>query len=80
MAFRALVCESCGDTAHPEYGQRRMIGSVDGIMIHDDCCYRMYQELLELGGGDNPLAARFHIHRPHWPSLNGTTEGISNND
>jgi len=78
MSFRALICESCGDSAHPEYGHRRMIGTVGSILIHDDCCYHMYHALLELGDGANPIAERFRIHGPHWPSTNGTSNGVTN--
>jgi len=74
MGFKAIVCEACGDTAHPNYSHRRMIGMVGSIMIHDDCCQRMYEELLRFGDGDNPLASRFRIHGPHWPSTNGTSK------
>ena len=78
MGFKAIVCESCGDTAHPNYTYRRMIGRVGTIMIHDDCCNRVYLELCKIGDGPNPIADRFRMHGPHWPSLNGTSKDNSN--
>lgn len=74
MGFKAIVCEACGDTAHPDYVCRRMIGMVGSIMIHDDCCQQIYEGLIALGGGDDPLTRRFKIHGPHWPSTHGPSK------